>query len=138
MTFNESLREGQGRVSSGPPLRSTLIIGAGAFTLVALLGVGLLISPAPTELAVAMLIMALFTAFRTMISVLQVVLYAQRRDVARLAANLGLVPVKLGLVALLAAAGAVGGAIASAVADALLLAVYLFMIYRRTGTKEQT
>jgi O-antigen/teichoic acid export membrane protein len=93
----------------------------------------LLVSPAPTELAVAMLLMAAFCAMRTISSVLQVILYAQRRDVVRLVANLGLVPVKLGLVAALAGAGAVGAAIATVITDAVLLGIYLVTIYRRRG-----
>ena len=39
-------------------------------------------------------------------------------------------PVKHGLVALLAVAGAVGAAIATVIADALLLAIYAYVLYR--------
>jgi len=132
MTYHEPLRLSGGRISSGPPLRLTLTVGFVSCALVALLGVVLLLSPAPTELAVAMLIMSLFTGMRTMISVFQVVLYAQRRDLTRLAANLGLVPVKLGAVVLLAGPlGAVGAALSSVGADAILLVIYVVAIYRR-------
>jgi Na+-driven multidrug efflux pump len=83
-----------------------------------------------------MLIMSAFCAMRTTSSILQVILYAQRRDLVRLAANLGLVPVKLGLVAVLALAGtgAIGAAIATVITDAILLAIYLTAIYRRKAT----
>jgi O-antigen/teichoic acid export membrane protein len=78
-----------------------------------------------------MLIMSVFCAMRTIISILSVILYAQRRDVIRLVANLGLVPVKLGLVALLAFAGAIGASIATVITDAIILAIYVTAIYRR-------
>jgi O-antigen/teichoic acid export membrane protein len=68
---------------------------------------------------------------RTMSSVLAVILYAQRRDLVRLSANLGLVPVKLGAVAALAQFGAIGAAIATVGTDAILLVIYLVAIYRR-------
>lgn len=131
MTYHEPLRLSGGTLSSGPPLRLTLAIGGLSTAAVAIFGVALLISPAPTELAVAMIIISLFTGMRTMISILQVILYAQRRDIMRLAANLGLVPVKLGAVVALAPIGAVGASIASVGADAILLAVYGVAIYRK-------
>jgi len=131
MTYHEPLRASGGDLSTGPPLRSTLLIGGGTGLLVLITGIVLLISPAPTELAVAMLLMAVFCAMRTISSILQVILYAQRRDVVRLVANLGLVPVKLGLVAALAVFGAVGAAIATVITDAILLTIYATAIYRR-------
>ncbi|MEU0495620.1 hypothetical protein [Mycobacterium sp. NPDC006124] len=131
MTYHEQLRIGGGSLSSGPPLRTTLLIGTGSFMLVLVIGVGLLLSPAPSELAVAMLIMAAFCGMRTIISVFQVILYAQRRDLTRLATAVGLVPVKLAAVALLARFGAIGAALASVAADTLLLVVYSLVLYRR-------
>jgi hypothetical protein len=135
MSFHESLREHDGDPSAGPPLRNTLLMGGIAGLLVAITGVVLLISPAPTELAVAMLLMAVFCAMRTVSLILQVVLYTQRRDMVRLTTNLGLVPVKLALVAALSSAGAVGAAIATVVTDAVLLAIYATAVYRRKAKK---
>lgn len=135
-TFHEPLRLSGGDLSAGPSVRNMLIIGGGTGLLVAITGVVLLISPAPTELAVAMLIMSVFCAMRTVISILSVILYAQRRDVIRLAANLGLVPVKLGLVAALAFAGAIGASIATVITDAIILAIYVTAIYRRKQKPE--
>lgn len=131
MSYNRALREGDGHLSAGPPLKSTLILGVGAGLLVLLVGVVMLFTPAPDELAVAMIIMAMFCGMRTITSVFQAVLYLQRRDTTRLVANLSLLPVKLGLVALLAFAGAVGAAIATVIADALLLGIYAYILYRR-------
>ncbi|ORA05550.1 hypothetical protein BST17_09720 [Mycolicibacterium bacteremicum] len=131
MSYNRSMREGDGHLASGPPLRSTLILGVVAGLLVLIAGVVMLFTPAPQELAVAMIIMSLFCGMRTVTSVFQAVLYLQRRDTTRLVANLSLLPVKLGLVALLAVAGAVGAAIATVIADALLLAIYAYILYRR-------
>jgi O-antigen/teichoic acid export membrane protein len=137
MTYHEPLRLSGGDLSTGPPLRNTLLLGGGTGLLVAITGIVLLISPAPTELAVAMLIMAAFCAMRTIISVLQVILYAQRRDVIRLVANVGMVPVKLGLVALLSFAGAVGAAISTVITDAVILAIYSTALYRRKAKRDQ-
>jgi hypothetical protein len=131
MTYHEPLRLSGGDPSTGPPLRNTLLIGGGTGLAVAITGIVLFFTSAPTELAVAMLIMAAFCAMRTSISILQVILYAQRRDVIRLVANLGMVPVKLGLVAALAFAGAVGASIAAVVSDAVILAIFITAIYRR-------
>lgn len=131
MSYNRSLREGDGHLSAGPPLKSTLILGGLAGVLVLIVGVVMLFTPAPHELAVAMIIMSVFCGMRTITSVFQAVLYLQRRDTTRLVANISLLPVKLGLVALLAVAGAVGAAIATVIADALLLAIYAWVLYRR-------
>ena len=131
MSFHESLREHDGALSAGPPLRNTLFLGAATGLLVMIIGVGLLLSPAASELAIAMMLMSVFCAMRTISSAFQVVLYTQRRDILRLSANLGLVPVKLGLVALLAVFGAVGAASATVITDALLLTIYATALYRK-------
>jgi O-antigen/teichoic acid export membrane protein len=142
MTYHEPLRLSGGELSSGPPLRNTLLIGGGTGLLVLITGIVLLVSPAPTELAVAMLLMAAFCAMRTISSILQVILYAQRRDMIRLVANLGLVPVKLGLLAALVAvmsgAGAIAAAIATVITDAILLAIYVTAIYGPKRSKATT
>lgn len=131
MSYNRSMRESDGHLAAGPPLKSTLILGAVAGLLVLIAGVVMLFTPAPQELAVAMIIMSVFCGMRTVTSVFQAVLYLQRRDTTRLLANLSLLPVKLGLVALLAVAGAVGAAIATVIADALLLTIYAYVLYRK-------
>ncbi|BBY48990.1 hypothetical protein MARA_24580 [Mycolicibacterium arabiense] len=131
MTYNEPLRRSGGDLSTGPSLKHIVLLGLGTGGLVVITGIVLLLTPAPTELGVAMLIMSAFCAMRTMSSVLAVILYAQRRDVVRLSANLGLVPVKLGAVAALAQFGAIGAAIATVATDAILLVIYLLAIYRR-------
>lgn len=136
MTYNEPLRRSGGDLSTGPSLRHIVMLGAGTGGLVVIAGVVLLLTPAPTELGIAMLVMSAFCAMRTMSSVLAVILYAQRRDVIRLSANLGLVPVKLGAVAALAQFGAVGAAVATVATDAILLVIYLVAIYRRKDRAE--
>lgn len=136
MTYHEALRKADGDLSAGPPLRNTLIIAVIGGTLIFLIGVGLLVSPAPTELAVAMMIMSGFAALRIVVSVFQVILYTQRRDVLRLTAAIGLVPFKLGLVAALSFAGAVGAAISTTITDAVLLVIFACGLYwTKTRTK---
>jgi O-antigen/teichoic acid export membrane protein len=132
-TYNQHLRESGGDLSAAPPLRRTLTIAVGGGIVVFLIGLGLLASPAPTELAVAMMIMALYTGLRSIILVFQQILYVQRRDVVRLTAAIALVPFKLGLVAVLASMGAVGAAIATVVTDAVLLVVFTTALYRNSA-----
>jgi O-antigen/teichoic acid export membrane protein len=136
MSYNRSLREGDGQLAAGPPLKSTLILGGVAWLLVLVVGVVMLFTPAPRQLAVAMIIMSLFCGMRTVTSVFQAVLYLQRRDTTRLVANISLRPVKLGRVALLAVAGAVGAAIATVIADALLLGIYAYVLYRKPPARK--
>ncbi|AMO60423.1 Uncharacterised protein [Mycolicibacterium phlei] len=131
MSYHEKLREAGGALSAGPPLRNTLLLATVGATAVLTVGVVMLFWPAPRELAVAMMIMALFAGLRVVVSVFQVVLYAQRRDLLRLTSAIGLVPVKLALVAALAFMGAVGAAISTSITDALLLICYTYALYGR-------
>lgn len=132
MSYHEKLRDAGGDLSAGPRVRSTLILAGAGGTLVFLVGFVMLFVPAAaTELAVAMMIMSVFAALRVVVSVFQVVLTTQRRDLFRLTAAFALVPVKLGLVALLSFKGAVGAAIATAITDAILLCCYSLVLYRR-------
>jgi O-antigen/teichoic acid export membrane protein len=131
MTYHEPLRQSEGALSGGPPLRHTLGLAAAGGALVLLVGLGLLVSPAPTQLAVAMIIMSGFAALRTVSWVFQTILYNQRRDLIRFAAAVGLVPVKLGMLAALAFLGAVGAAISSTVTDVLLLVIFAMALYRK-------
>jgi O-antigen/teichoic acid export membrane protein len=131
MTYHEPLRHAEGALSAGPPLRYTLGLAAAGGGLVLLIGVGLLISPAPTQLAVTMMIMSGFAALRIASWIFQVILYNQRRDLLRLTAAVGLVPLKFGLLATLASLGAVGAAISSTIGDAVLLFIFTIALYRR-------
>jgi O-antigen/teichoic acid export membrane protein len=130
-TYHEPLRHAGGALSAGPPLRYTLGLAAAGGGLVLLIGVGLLISPAPTQLAVTMMIMSGFAALRIVSWIFQVILYNQRRDLLRFTAAVALVPFKFGLIAALASIGAVGAAISSTVGDAVLLFIFTMALYRR-------
>ena len=133
MTYHEPLRKSGGDLSAGPKLRTTLMIGGAAGFVVLVVGVGILLSPAPPVVGYAMLIMAGFAAMRTIISVFQVILYAQRRDRLRFTAAVTLIPFKFVLLALLVwlGLGAVGAAIATTTADGALLAVFAVALYSR-------
>jgi O-antigen/teichoic acid export membrane protein len=134
-TYAEPLRDSGGALSSGPKLRNTLALGAVAGSLLFVVGLALFATPAPTQVATAMVILAGFTAFRTVTSVFQAVLYAQRRDVLRLSANIGLVPVKLGLVAALSFLGAIGAATATTVIDGVMLGIFAYALYGKKWKK---
>jgi hypothetical protein len=138
VSFHESLRESGGDLTKGPQRRNIVMIGAASAVVVFIIGVGLLISPAPTELAVTMLIMSLFCGMRSISAILQVVLYVQHRDFFRLAANVSMVPPKLALVALLASFGAIGAAVATVIVDAILLGIYWNAVYGKAATARQT
>ena len=131
MTYHEPLRHAEGALSAGPPLRYTLGLAAAGGAPGAPIGVGLLISPAPTQLAVTMMIMSGFAAFRIVSWIFQVILYNQRRDLLRFWAAVALVPFKFGLLAALASLGAVGAAISSTIGDAVLLLIFTMALYRK-------
>jgi hypothetical protein len=132
MSYNQALRDGDGHVSAGPPLKGTVLLGVVAGVLVLITGLVMLVVPAvPQQMAVAMIIMSLFCGMRTISTVFQAVLYNQHRDGVRLIANFSIVPIRLGLVALLVGAGAVGAAIAAVISDAILLAIYCRVLYRK-------
>ena len=128
-TYSKPLRDSGGDLSTGPPLRFTVAIGVGGGILILCVGIVLLFTPVAKELAIAMIIMSAYCAFRTVIMIFTLVLYAQRRDMIRVFAVIALVPFKFGLVALLAHLGAVGAAIATSVSDGLLLLIFAFALY---------
>lgn len=138
MSFHEKLRNAEGDVAAGPRLRVTLTLAAAGGALVFVVGVVMLLWPAPRELAEAMMIMSIFAALRVVVSVFQVILTTQRRDLFRLGAAFALVPVKFGLVAALSFAGAVGAAISTSITDALLLICFSLALYRRPRTTTPT
>jgi O-antigen/teichoic acid export membrane protein len=131
MTYHEPLRLSGGDLSAGPKLRTTLTLGVVVGVVIVLVGIGILLSPAPPVVGVVMLIMAGFGAVRTVIAVFQVILYAQHRDRVRFVAAVSLIPFKFAFLALLVSLhlGAVAAAIATTVADAALLAVFTVTIY---------
>jgi hypothetical protein len=135
-TYHEPLRKAEGALSAGPPLRHSLALAAAGGALVLLVGLALLVSPAPTQLAVTMIIMSGFAALRIVSWIFQVILYNQRRDLFRLTTAVALLPLKFGLLAALAPSlGAVGAAISSTACDALLLAIFATALYgKRTQT----
>jgi O-antigen/teichoic acid export membrane protein len=131
-TFTQPLRDSGGDVKTGPPLRLTAAIGLAGGLIVLIVGIVLLFTPVPRQLAIAMIIMSAYATFRTIIMVFTFILYAQRRDVIRLTSMIGLVPVKFGILAALAPSlGAVGAAIATSVSDLLLLVIFTMAIYGR-------
>jgi hypothetical protein len=133
MTYHEPLRESGGDLSAAPPLRNILRMAALGGSLLLIIGGCLFAFGAPVQLATTMMIMGGFAALRICIFVLQVILYTQRRDVFRHTIAVGLVPVKLGMVAALATLtplGAVGAAIAATFADAIMLAGFTWAVYR--------
>jgi hypothetical protein len=129
LTFAQPLRDSGGDLSTGPPLRNTVAMGLLGGVIVLIVGLVLLAFPVPHQLAIAMIIMSAYCAFRIVIAVFTVVLYAQRRDLIRLTAAIGLVPFKFGLVAALSFLGAVGGAIATSVSDGVLLLIFILALY---------
>jgi O-antigen/teichoic acid export membrane protein len=133
MTYHEPLRKSGGDLAAGPKLRTTLTIAGAAGLLVLVTGIVMLFTPVPAPMAQAMIIMAGFCFLRTVICVFQVVLYAQRRDRLRLAASIGMLPLKFALLTVLVklGLGAVAAAIATTTADALLLTIFALALYGR-------
>lgn len=133
MTYHEPLRKSGGDLSAAPKPWTTIKLGLAVGIVVIVVGIGCLLSPAPPVVGIVMLIMAGFCTVRTIIAILQVILYAQHRDRLRFFAALLLIPFKFVLLAVLvwAGLGAVGAAIATTVADVALLAVFAFALYGR-------
>jgi hypothetical protein len=128
-TYTQPLRDSGGDLSTGPPLRNTILIGVVGGTVVFIVGLVMVFLPVPSQLAIAMMIMSGYCMFRSIIMIFTVILYAQRRDMIRLTSAIGLVPFKFGLVAALASLGAVGAAIATSVSDAVLLLIFALALY---------
>jgi hypothetical protein len=131
MTYHEPLRESGGDLATGPKLRTTLLLAAAMAMVEIIVGVCVLLSPAPPVIGFVMLIVAGFAAFRTVIVVFQVILYAQQRDRLRFLASVSLIPVKFALLALFVwlGFGAIGAAINTTIADGALLAVFALALY---------
>ncbi|MCP9273789.1 lipopolysaccharide biosynthesis protein [Mycolicibacterium arenosum] len=131
MTYHEPLRQSGGDLAAGPKIRTVVLLGLIVGVVVVLVAFGILLSPAPPVVGWVMLIMAGFGAIRTVISVFQVILYAQHRDRLRFVAALGLIPFKFMFLAVLVwlGWGAIGAAVATTVADAALLAVFTYAIF---------
>ena len=131
MTFYEPLRKSGGDLASGPKLRNTLLISGIVGVLVLITGVVMLVTPVPAQMAQAMVIMAGWAVLRTVISIFQVMLYAQRRDAIRFGTTIALIPVKFAMLTVLVklGLGAVGAAIATTATDALLLIVFAGALY---------
>ena len=122
MTYHEPLRHAGGALSAGPPLRYTLGLAAAGGLVVLLIGVGLLISPAPTQLAVTMMIMSGFAALRIVSSDVpgHPVHPATRSAPAHRRGGAGPAQVRLDRCRL-ASLGAVGAAISTTITDGVRL-----------------
>lgn len=131
MTYHEPLRQSGGDLATGPKLRTTLLLGVIVGVVILIVGLGILLSPAPPVVGWVMVIMAGFGAVRTVIAVFQVILYAQHRDRLRFVAALTLIPFKFAFLTALVLLGwgAIAAAIATTLADAALLAVFAYAIY---------
>lgn len=131
MTYHEPLRQSGGDLATGPKMRTVVLLGLIVGIVIVLVAVGILLSPAPPVVGWVMLIMAGFGAVRTVITVFQVILYAQHRDRLRFVAALGLIPFKFVFLAVLVwlGWGAIGAAVATTVADAALLAVFTYALF---------
>lgn len=135
-TFHEKLRDAGGLVSAGPALRHTVVLAAAAGSLLLLAGIALFFTPAPSEVAAALVVMSFFVVMRVMNYVFTTVLYLQHRDRTRVLAAATLAPIKMVLILCLFPLGAVGAAIASVVTDAVLLVWFTRALYREPVKEE--
>ncbi len=135
-TFHEDLRLAGGRVTAGPALRSTAALASAAGSLLLIAGLVLFLTPAPDQVAGAMVIMSLFVVMRVMNHVFTTVLYLQHRDRTRVLAAATLAPLKMVSVLVLFPLGAIGAAIASVVTDAVLLVWFRRALYTQPAEDE--
>ncbi|GAA4777248.1 lipopolysaccharide biosynthesis protein [Microbacterium gilvum] len=128
-TYHERLREAGGDPKAGPSARVIAIVALGLGGGTSLLGLVLVVVPNPwAGLGVVLIIMGLFVALHALALILTTILYVQHRDGHRVAAGWTAAAVKLGLVALLAEAGAIGAAVACVVAEIVLVVWYLRVV----------
>ncbi|SNT01483.1 lipopolysaccharide biosynthesis protein [Rhodococcoides kyotonense] len=135
-TFHEKLRLADGRVTAGPALKHTVVLGCAAGSLLLIAGLVLFFTPAPSEVAGALVVMSFFVVMRVMNYVFTTVLYLQHRDRTRVLAAAVLAPLKMVLILCLFPFGAVGAAIASVVTDAVLLVWFTRALYREPAKEE--
>nr|WP_206030744.1 polysaccharide biosynthesis C-terminal domain-containing protein [Rhodococcus sp. B10] len=135
-TFHEKLRLADGRVTAGPALKHTVVLGCVAGSLLLIAGVVLFFTPAPSQVAAALVVMSFFVVMRVMNYVFTTVLYLQHRDRTRVLAAAVLAPLKMVLILCLFPLGAVGAALASVVTDAVLLVWFTRALYREPAKEE--
>lgn len=135
-TFHEKLRLADGRVTAGPALKHTAVLGCVAGSLLLIAGVVLFFTPAPSQVAAALVVMSFFVVMRVMNYVFTTVLYLQHRDRTRVLAAAVLAPLKMVLILCLFPLGAVGAALASVVTDAVLLVWFTRALYREPAKEE--
>ncbi|RRQ25859.1 hypothetical protein DK926_20950 [Rhodococcus sp. Eu-32] len=135
-TFHEKLRLADGRVTAGPALKHTVVLGCVAGSLLLIAGVVLFFTPAPSQVAGALVVMSFFVVMRVMNYVFTTVLYLQHRDRTRVLAAAVLAPLKMVLILCLFPLGAVGAALASVVTDAVLLVWFTRALYREPAKEE--
>jgi O-antigen/teichoic acid export membrane protein len=135
-TFHEKLRLADGRVSAGPALKHTVVLGCAAGSLLLIAGIVLFFTPAPSEVAGALVVMSFFVVMRVMNYVFTTVLYLQHRDRTRVLAAAVLAPLKMVLILCLFPFGAVGAALASVATDAVLLVWFTRALYREPAKEE--
>lgn len=135
-TFHEKLREAGGLVSAGPAVKHTVVLACAAGSLLLVSGLVLFFTPAPSEVAGALVVMSAFVAMRVINYVFTTVLYLQHQDRTRVLAAATLAPLKMVLILCLFPLGAVGAAIASVVTDAVLLVWFTRALYREPAKEE--
>ncbi|OAK56137.1 lipopolysaccharide biosynthesis protein [Rhodococcoides kyotonense] len=135
-TFHEKLRLADGRVTAGPALKHTVVLGCVAGSLLLIAGVVLFFTPAPSQVAGALVVMSFFVVMRVMNYVFTTVLCLQHRDRTRVLAAAVLAPLKMVLILCLFPLGAVGAALASVVTDAVLLVWFTRALYREPAKEE--
>lgn len=130
VSYHHSLREADGHVTAGPPLRHTATLAAIAGAAVAVIAVLCLVAGAPADLWLTFAVLVPVAASRVFAAVLSTVLALQERDHVRLVTTVVGVALKLGLIVVLAACGAVGAAVAFLVADLVVTAWLARALYR--------
>ena len=134
-TFHQELRLSQGRVDTGPPLRTALMLSAAAGLVMASVAVALWWVGFDRALWLTFAWLAPVAFLRTLSSVSTVVLTMQHRDALRLKVTAISLTVKVGLIVALSSKGGPGAAAAFLVADAIMSGTYAYNVYGRHASQ---
>lgn len=132
-TFHQDLRASSGDATTGPPLRTALVLSAATGLAVAATAVGLWLLDFDEALWLTFGCLAAVSFLRTLSSVATVVLVLQHRDRFRLGVTVVSVLLKVGLVLLLRDHGGPGAALAFLASDLVMSGSYAFAVYGRRG-----
>lgn len=133
-TFIDTLRAAGGHIDSAPPAKHILRVALTTSTVMALVGLGILVWGGADDVGYVALILALFVFARSITYIYTVILSLQHRDALRVQATAAIAVVKVISVFLLAYKfGGYGAAVACVYCEFTMVFVYRHALYDPVG-----